>query len=84
MELRYIRDTDKREVDFVVLKNKKLLFAVECKVKDRSVSPHIFYFNERTKIPIFYQVSLEEHEQQVHERVMVTSFENFCRYEKMV
>ena len=33
MELRYLRDTDKREVDFVVLKNKKPCFAVECKLK---------------------------------------------------
>ncbi len=31
MELRYLRDTEKREVDFVVLKNRKPLFAVECK-----------------------------------------------------
>src|SRR3989344_4602966 len=30
-ELRFLRDTDKREVDFVVLKDKKPLFAVECK-----------------------------------------------------
>ena len=30
MELRYIRDTDHREIDFVVVKNKKPLFAVEC------------------------------------------------------
>jgi predicted AAA+ superfamily ATPase len=28
MEIRYIRDTDGREIDFVVLKNKKPIFAV--------------------------------------------------------
>jgi uncharacterized protein len=28
MELRFLRDTDKRELDFVVLKNNKSLFAV--------------------------------------------------------
>src|SRR5690606_11988080 len=38
MELRYIRDIDKREVDFVVLKNKKPLFAVECKTGEKAVS----------------------------------------------
>lgn len=60
MELRYLRDTDKREVDFVVIKNKKPLFAVECKLNDINISPHIRYFLERTKIPAFYQVHMQD------------------------
>jgi predicted AAA+ superfamily ATPase len=56
MELRYLRDTDEREIDFVVLKNKKPLFAVECKSGEKCLSKHIHYFKERTKIPAFYQV----------------------------
>lgn len=56
MELRFLRDTDKREVDFVVLKQKKPLFAVECKTGEKSVNPSLFYFMERTGIPRFYQV----------------------------
>lgn len=58
MELRYLRDTDKREVDFVVLKNKKPLFAVECKLSDTKIASHIPYFMQRTNIPEFYQVHL--------------------------
>ncbi|MEM7179511.1 MAG: ATP-binding protein [Spirochaetota bacterium] len=58
MELRFLRDTGGREVDFVVLQDKKPLFAVECKTGDKSVSKHIQYFHERTKIPKFYQVHL--------------------------
>ena len=58
MELRYIRDTDKREVDFVVLKDKKAEFAVECKYADTSLSRHAVYFKERTPIKSFYQVHL--------------------------
>lgn len=58
MELRYIRDTDKREVDFVVIKNKKPLFAVEAKVSEKVLSPHVKYFSERTPIPKFYQTHL--------------------------
>ena len=38
MELRYIRDTDKREVDFVVLKEGKPEFAVECKLGEKAIS----------------------------------------------
>ncbi|MCB9029517.1 MAG: ATP-binding protein [Deltaproteobacteria bacterium] len=60
MELRYIRDTDSREIDFVVLKNRQPLFAVECKLNERKLSKHINYFQERTKIPKFYQVHLSD------------------------
>lgn len=85
MELRYIRDTDKREVDFIVLKNKKPLFAVECKLKNKGLSPHIHYFNERCKIPKFYQVHMEETgERQISEKVAIVPFLNFCQYEKLV
>ena len=54
MELRYLRDTDKREVDFVVLKNRKPLFAVECKSGEKTIGGAIRYFAERTPIPHFY------------------------------
>ena len=56
MEFRFLRDTDKREIDFVVLQNKKPLFAVECKTGERALSTHIKYFATRTNIPAFYQV----------------------------
>lgn len=58
MELRYLRDVDRREIDFVVLQNKKPLFAVECKSGEKSVSRHISYFKNRTNIPKFFQVHL--------------------------
>lgn len=56
MELRYIRDTDRREIDFVVLKDGQPEFAVECKVGEKTASPACKYFRERTNIPRFYQV----------------------------
>jgi hypothetical protein len=58
MELRFLRDTDKRELDFVVLKDRKPLFGVECKSGERAVSPAILYFAARTTIPRFFQVHL--------------------------
>jgi predicted AAA+ superfamily ATPase len=84
MELRYIRDTDKREVDFVVLQDRKPLFAVECKLKDKPLSPHIPYFKERTPVPRFYQVSLDGPERQIADGVSILGFEAFCRRELMV
>lgn len=58
MELRYLRDVDKREVDFVVLQDKKPLFAVECKTGEKMTSQNALYFKDRTSIPKFYQVHL--------------------------
>ena len=84
MELRYIRDTDKREIDFVVLKKKKPLFAVECKLKQTSASPHLFYFEKRTSCKTFYQVSLEGHNRAINKSISLLSFEEFCKKEKMV
>jgi len=56
MDLRFLRDTDKREIDFVVLKEGLPLFAVECKTGEKNIIPSLFYFMERTQIPKFYQV----------------------------
>ena len=53
MELRFIRDTDKREVDFVVLRDGRAEFAVECKSGERNASPACRYFRERTDISRF-------------------------------
>lgn len=58
MELRFLRDTDKREVDFVVLKNRKPEFAVECKTGEKSISTSVHYFAARTSIPRFYQIHM--------------------------
>lgn len=58
MELRYLRDTDGREVDFVVLKEGKPLFAVECHLKETAMGRVLPYFAGRTPIPRFYLVHL--------------------------
>ncbi|RMH58068.1 MAG: ATP-binding protein [Candidatus Hydrogenedentota bacterium] len=82
MELRYLRDTDKREVDFVVLCEGKPLFAVEAKAGERSVSTAVRYFSERTPIPKFYQVHLG-HRYFAKGKVTVLPFRKFCSVEKM-
>ncbi|MGA1192540.1 MAG: ATP-binding protein [Bdellovibrionota bacterium] len=79
MELRYLRDTDGREIDFVVLKNKKPLFAVECKSGERELSPHIKYFQERTSIAAFYQVHLGSRSYGTPKTGRVLPFTEFCK-----
>jgi uncharacterized protein len=60
LELRFLKDKDGHEIDFIVIENKKPLFAVECKTGDKSISKSIHYFSQRTTIPAFYQVHFGE------------------------
>jgi len=78
MELRYLRDTDRREVDFVVLKDGAPLFAAECKTSDRQIGRPLHYFKERTDIPRFYQVHLGERDYE-KDGIRVCPFHVFSR-----
>jgi predicted AAA+ superfamily ATPase len=78
MELRFLRDTDQREVDFIVLRDRKPLFGVECKTGERAVSPAIRYFAERTSIPRYFQVHLGDRHYETGPAT-VLPFRTFCR-----
>jgi uncharacterized protein len=56
MELRFVRDSVGRELDFLVVRDNKPEFAVECRTGERDISRNIAYFAERTNISRFYQV----------------------------
>ncbi len=82
MKLRFIRDTDKREVDFVVLRDGKAEFAVKCKSGELSASPVCRYFRERTDIPRFYQVHVGTRDfGNAVTDTRVLPFSTFCREE---
>jgi len=55
-ELYFLRDVDKREVDFLVTIDSKPWFAVDAKYNDTALSPHLLYFQKRLSIPYIYQV----------------------------
>jgi predicted AAA+ superfamily ATPase len=82
VELRYLRDVDKREVDFVVVRKHKPVFAVECKTSDRNADPALAYFAERTSIPRFYQVHLGRAHFE-RGRVTVLPFTRLCEELKL-
>lgn len=48
-ELRYLRDKQKREVDFLVVRDRVPWFLVEVKMSDVSLSPALRHFQEATK-----------------------------------
>ena len=77
MELRYLRDTDRREVDFVVLRGGKPEFAVECKTGERAIGAAVHYFAERAPIPRFFQVHRGERHYSSG-KVTVLPFTRFC------
>ena len=84
MELRFLRDITGREVDFVVLKNKKPLFAVECKTGEKSLSKSITYFCERTNIPKFYHVHRGQKHYSYSDKIQLLPFSEFCKLENLV
>ena len=57
-ELRYLRDKQKREVDFLVVKDQKPWFLVEVKKSDTHLSPSLAYFQNQTSAPHAFQAVL--------------------------
>jgi len=55
-ELRYIRDKEKREVDFVILKEGKVEELIEAKWSDSKISKHLKYFQNKINAPKATQI----------------------------
>ena len=79
MELRFLRNKDGQELDFVVIKDRKALFGVECKSGDRHLSKSIDYFSSRTPIPAFYQVHTKARKFGHPKTGQVLPFWDFCK-----
>ncbi len=85
MSLRFLRDATGREIDFVVLRNGRPQFAVECKSGANALSKNIAYFAARTPIPQFYQVHLEARGTDAEwpaSRARILPFLEFCKWLK--
>jgi len=55
-QLRYLRDKLKREVDFLVVKNRKPWFLVEVQLSETSLSPSLAHFQAQTKAAHAFQL----------------------------
>ena len=63
IELNYFRDTDKREVDFIVVKNKKPMWAVEVKIQSKQISSSLKFFKKKFPKTKCIQVHLKGSEE---------------------
>ena len=73
----FLRDLEKREIDFVFEVDGKLWFAVEVKLNDEDVSPNFRYFIEKLRIPYSYQVIKKENVDRFKSGVRVISASKF-------
>lgn len=65
--LHYLRDKEKREVDFAVIRNKKVWFLIEVKNSDNSgISKNLEYFQKATKAEHAFQVILDMPEKAIN------------------
>ncbi|OGN61395.1 MAG: hypothetical protein A3F40_03155 [Chlamydiae bacterium RIFCSPHIGHO2_12_FULL_27_8] len=58
-ELTYLRDKEKREVDFLILKNQKPYMLIEVKKSDQNFSSNLDYFQKQLNAEYVFQVVLD-------------------------
>jgi hypothetical protein len=57
VELRYVRDREKREVDFLLLRERKPWVLIEAKSGTGPAEKALGYFRERLGVPYAFQVT---------------------------
>ncbi len=58
--LYYLRDKEKREVDFLVTKNRKPWFLVEAKSSgEKGISKWLYYYQEKLQVPHAFQIGFD-------------------------
>jgi len=77
VKLFYIRDVDKREVDFLVTYKNQPWFAVEVKRSETHIDRSIKYFKEKLAIPFCYQVVGDTEEDYTKDGIRVIPLSKF-------
>lgn len=76
-ELSYLRDKQKNEVDFILIKNKKPWFTLECKLNDSNLDTQFQKFQTQLNIPHIQLVYKPGQWRQVNKQVWIMSAEYF-------
>lgn len=58
-ELGYLRDKEKREVDFIVIRDGNPWFLAEIKYRDESIGKNLIYYQNQVKAPHAFQVIID-------------------------
>lgn len=56
LHLHFLRDKEKREVDFVLSEKGKPLCLIECKAMEENLSPNLLYFQKKLSVPTVVQI----------------------------
>lgn len=75
--LHFLRDIEKREVDFLVSMDGKPWLCAEAKLSKEAVSPALRYFAAKMKIPYVYQVVREEGVDVIRDNIRTISASSF-------
>ena len=73
----FLRNVDKKEVDFLVTVDEKPWFAVEAKLSEETISKSLLYFKERMNIPFIYQVLEKPNVDRLKNGVRIISADKF-------
>ena len=78
-DLSFVRDKEKREVDFLIIKDKKPWMLVECKSQSKNISPDLLYYSEQLKTPLNFQLVEENKYDKKHriQNIRVMEYEKF-------
>jgi predicted AAA+ superfamily ATPase len=75
--LYYLRNVDKKEVDFLVTVDEKPWFAVEVKLNEEAPDKTLFYFKEKLNIPFVYQVLEKANTDRLKTGIRIVSADKF-------
>jgi hypothetical protein len=56
LDLHFLRDKEKREVDFVITERGRPVCLIECKATDTELVPSLVYFQHKLQVPVAIQL----------------------------
>ena len=72
-ELAYLRDKEQHEVDFIVLRDGKIVELIETKFSEQNISPSLIYFGEKLKAPKITQIVANLNSTQTRNKSLLTN-----------
>lgn len=79
LDLKYFRDSDGREVDFVITDKNKPIYLVEVKSSGKEISSHLKYLKQKYPLAKAYQVHLDEKVDYLYDDIRCLPVWNFLK-----